>query len=275
MRRETQNIVLVLLGGALLKIALNGTYLRYVKPALQPWLIVAGAVMVALAAVAIARDIQASRRAAGPRGGTASGTPPHAAARTVPDAASQAAPVPLAEHAGHQHHRLPRSPWLLLLPVLAIFLVSPPALGADTVNRAAPRPAANQGGTDPSKSTAFPPLPAGEVVPIGLSDFVTRSAWDGTNSLNNRQVRLTGFVVRDPAGGVYVARLVITCCAADAWPVKVRLTGLDTSALRNDQWVDAVGTLVPGSATRDNQYVPTVTATAVSPVPAPADPYEY
>jgi uncharacterized repeat protein (TIGR03943 family) len=246
-RRETQNIVLVLLGGALLKIAVNGTYLRYVKPTLQPWLIAAGAVIVALASVSIARDIRATRRV----------------------------PADEAGDPGHQHHRPPRSPWLLLLPVLAIFLISPPALGADTVNRAAPRPPANQGGTDPAKSTAFPPLPAGDVVPLGLSDFVTRSAWDGTNSLNSRSVRLTGFVVRDPAGGVYLARLVITCCAADAWPVKVRITGLDTSALRNDQWMDAVGTLVPGSATQDNQYVPTVTAATVSPVPAPPDPYEY
>ena len=43
MRRETQNVLLVLLGGALLKIALTGTYLRYVKPSLFPWLVLAGA----------------------------------------------------------------------------------------------------------------------------------------------------------------------------------------------------------------------------------------
>ncbi|GDY31400.1 TIGR03943 family putative permease subunit [Gandjariella thermophila] len=256
MRRETQNIVLVLLGGALLKIAVNGTYLRYVKPALQPWLIAAGTVMLVLAAVAIGRDIRTARRAGG----------------AVP------------AEAGHGHHdhgvhggnahlgRPPRSPWLLLLPVMAIFLVSPPALGADTVNRAAPRPPA---AGDPAKSTAFPPLPAGDVVPMKITDFVTRSAWDGTNALDNRAVRLTGFVVRDPAGAAYLARLVITCCAADAWPVKARLAGVDTAVLRNDEWVDVVGTLVPGSATQGNQYVPTLTATDVHPVPAPADPYEY
>jgi uncharacterized repeat protein (TIGR03943 family) len=245
-RRETQNIVLVLLGGALLKIAVNGTYLRYVKPALQPWLIAAGAVMLVLAAVAIGRDVLATRRA-----------------RAVPAVA------------GHDHHRPSRSPWLLLLPVMAIFLISPPALGADTVNRVAPRTPAAAGGTTSGKSTAFPPLPAGAVVPLTITDFVTRSAWDGTNALNDRAVRLTGFVVRDPGGGVYLARLVITCCAADAWPVKAKLAGVDTAALRNDEWLDAVGTLVPGSATLANQYVPTLTTTEVRPVSAPADPYEY
>ena len=61
MRREAQNILLILFGGALLEIALNGTYLRYVKPTQQPWLIVAGATMVVLAVVAIAEDIRAGR----------------------------------------------------------------------------------------------------------------------------------------------------------------------------------------------------------------------
>lgn len=39
MRRETQNILLVLLGGALLKIGITGDYLQYVKPAQLPWVL--------------------------------------------------------------------------------------------------------------------------------------------------------------------------------------------------------------------------------------------
>ena len=42
MRRETANVLLVLLGGALLKIAWNDTYLRYVKPSLLPFLGILG-----------------------------------------------------------------------------------------------------------------------------------------------------------------------------------------------------------------------------------------
>ncbi|NUT92183.1 MAG: DUF1980 domain-containing protein, partial [Saccharothrix sp.] len=63
MRRETQNILLVLLGGALLKLALSGTYLRYVKESLQPWLVVTGGIMILLAVVSIARDLKAGREA--------------------------------------------------------------------------------------------------------------------------------------------------------------------------------------------------------------------
>src|SRR5207248_3391786 len=60
-KRETQNILLILLGGALVKIAVNGDYLRYVKPSQQPWIIAGGAVMVLLGGVAIARDFLSVR----------------------------------------------------------------------------------------------------------------------------------------------------------------------------------------------------------------------
>src|SRR3982751_6003594 len=56
----------LLLGGALVKIALNGDYPGYFKPAQQPWIIAGGAVMVLLGAVAIVRDILAARAKSGP-----------------------------------------------------------------------------------------------------------------------------------------------------------------------------------------------------------------
>ncbi|PWW56068.1 uncharacterized protein DUF1980, partial [Actinokineospora spheciospongiae] len=62
MRRETQNVLLVLVGGALLKIALTGTYLLYVKPSHQYWLIAGGIVMLLLAAVSITRDLVSAAR---------------------------------------------------------------------------------------------------------------------------------------------------------------------------------------------------------------------
>jgi uncharacterized repeat protein (TIGR03943 family) len=240
-RREAQNILLLLVGGALLKITLNGTYLRYVKPSVQPWVLSAGVVMVALAAIAIITDIRAPRPIARP-------DDPH----------------------GHAHAA--RSPWLLLLPVLAIFLIAPPALGADSVlrsdGRAAAGPVAQQG------SSAFPPLPATAVVPLDLSEFITRAVWDGSHSLTGRTVALTGFIVQDH-GSTYVARLVITCCAADATPMKVELAAGSAAALPDDQWIVAEGVLVPGSATAANEYTPTLKLHGVTQIAQPADPYEY
>ena len=240
MRREAQNILLLLLGGALLKITLNGTYLRYVRPTVKPWVLAAGMVMVALAVIAIVADIRAARPAG----------------RAEP---------------GHGHTHSARSPWLLILPVLAIFLIAPPALGADSVLRSDGRtvaPVVQQG------VAAFPPLPKSAVVPLDLSEFITRSVWDGTHSLTGRTVALTGFVVHQD-GATYVARLVITCCAADATPMKVKLAGGQADPLPDDQWIVADGVLVPGSATATDEYTPTLDVRASTPISEPADPYEY
>ena len=103
---------------------------------------------------------------------------------------------------------------LLVLPVLAVFLIAPPALGADSVARA--------GARVPAAPAAFPPLSAGRVLGMSLSDFVTRGAYDSSGSLRSRTVRLTGFVARQ-GGTTYLARLVITCCAADALDSSVLL----------------------------------------------------
>ena len=64
MRREAQNLLLLLVGGALLKTSWDGTYARYVKPGMLPWLVAAGAVVTALAVVAVVRDVLARAEAA-------------------------------------------------------------------------------------------------------------------------------------------------------------------------------------------------------------------
>jgi uncharacterized repeat protein (TIGR03943 family) len=326
-RRETQNILLVLLGGALLKIALNGTYLNYVKPALQPWLILSGGTMVVLAGVAIVTDIVKARRApaADPAPATtdpalagttplsagttpvstgttplSAGTAPPLAGTTpassdpapVDTASAKASPDPvlataIADHPrdalaatgphshddGHGHsHGAARSAWMLLMPVLAIFLIAPPALGADSVNRAGGRTVASEQRQDQVIKTKFPPLPAGAVVPMRMADVATRAAWDSTNSLNGRTLELTGFVVHDPSG-VYLARLVITCCAADAMPVKARLVG--TEGLVDDEWITVTGKVRPDSAVQADNYVPEFDVATVKKIPTPSDPYEY
>lgn len=227
MRRDATHVLLVLVGGALVKITLDGSYLRYVKPTAEPWVLTAGCVLVGLACIAAVRD-------------AVSGPP--------------------VEH----HHVGAGWAWLLLFPVLAILLVAPPALGADSVLRADNRATA--------PTAAFPPLPRAGVVALPVSDFVTRSVWSHT--LDHRTFSLLGFVVHQ--GHVdYVARLVITCCAADATPMRVRLTGHLADELPDDQWIRVTGRLRPGSATAADGYTPTLDTTALATVGAPADPYEH
>jgi uncharacterized repeat protein (TIGR03943 family) len=249
-RRDTTNVLLILVGGALLKITLNGTYLRYVKPTAKPWVLAAGMIMVGLGIIAIARDSRLPDRD-----------------NLVGDHDSDRA----GPGDSHGHHHSGGWVWLLLLPVLAIFLVAPPALGADSVLRAGNRTAPLVVRQEPA---AFSVLPRGAVVPISMGEFITRSVWDSSGSLVGRTVALTGFVVHDN-GIDYVARLVITCCAADATPMKVALTGRRASQLPDDQWIQATGVLRPGSATETDGYTPTMIVSAVTLVDAPADPYEY
>ncbi|WP_053737783.1 TIGR03943 family protein [Nocardia sp. NRRL S-836] len=248
MRRETQNILLVLLGGALLKISFSGLYLRYVKPGLLPLLIAGGAVMIGLALFAIITDIRRGKPA------------------TEADAADEHA-----EHGGHadhgaEHSHSSRSTWLLLLPVLAVFLISPPALGGDVVGSAADT---NQ--TQRARNL-LGELPSGEVIPLSMTEFVTRTAWDESGTLDNRRVRLTGFLTR-AEGTTYVARIAISCCAADARPLKVRLLG-DVPALPDEQWVEVTGQVVPKSASEQTSWVPSFTVESVNPVAEPTEPYE-
>jgi uncharacterized repeat protein (TIGR03943 family) len=237
-RRETQNILLVLLGGALLKISFTGTYLRYVKPSHKWLLIVGGIVMIALAAVSIIREIRGAR-----------GSDDH----------------------GHAHSA--RSAWLLVLPVLAVFLIGPPPLGSDSVARAEGNTPAKSS-TEGEGSELFPALPAGDPIALPLSEFSARAAWDKGHSLDTRRALLTGFVVQE-GDDTYVARLAISCCAADAFPVKIKLLGKELSNLPDDSWIEVDATLRPGSATRANEYVPAVTTHAVRRVTQPEDPYEH
>lgn len=98
MKRETQNVLLVLVGGAMVKIALDGSFVRYVKPSLHPYLLISGVVIVGLALAAIVRDVR--------RGGPAEN--------------------------GHSHSSRPY--WMLLVPAALILFVAPPALGVSSVS---------------------------------------------------------------------------------------------------------------------------------------------
>lgn len=240
MRRATQNILLLLLGGALLQLALTGAYLRYVKPAHHWLLILAGATTLTLAAVSIIRDLRGAR----------------------PDGTD-----------GHAHDHRTGSAWLLILPILAVFLVAPPALGADSVERAAGSPTRITP-TAADGSTLYPKLPPRGVVALQVSEFAERSAWDSAHSLDGRSIKLTGFVVHE-GRATYLARVAISCCAADAYPAKVELLDHDLSTVHNDQWIEAVVVLEPDSATRADAYVPAAHVHTVTRVAQPDDPYEH
>ena len=164
---------------------------------------------------------------------------------------------------GHEHTA--RSAWLIVVPVLAVLLVAPPALGADSVLR-------TRKNTEPG-NTEFGPLPPGDVVSLSVGDFVDRAGWDEHDSLDGRTVRLTGFVVRT-TGGPQLARLTISCCAADAFAVRTGLTGGRADLVPQGTWVEVTGRLVPADDTRARDYVPDLAVRTLREIPRPDEPYE-
>ena len=254
MTRDVGSALLVLVGAAILRIAAGDTYLRYVKASMRPWLLTAGAILVVLGLLALLdvwRSVRAESRAS--------------AATDDP-------------HEGHDHDdvlddghghgsRLPKAAWLLVLPVAALFVVPPPALGAFTAERQQATTVA------PAVGAAPPPLPAGAVVPLPLNDFASRAVWDDGRTLQGRTVSLTGFASAAPGGGWYLTRLALTCCAADATVTKITVKGATTQPATN-AWVTVVGHWVPGGGTMSETAIPWIQADSMTPQPAPKDPYE-
>jgi uncharacterized repeat protein (TIGR03943 family) len=125
--------------------------------------------------------------------------------------------------------------WLLILPVLGLLLVAPPALGSYAAGQAGSVVAA------PASDSDYPPLPAGDPVPVSLLDYASRALFDDGKSLTGRNLRLTGFITPAPDGKPMLARIVLTCCAADGRPIKVGLAGQAPAEVPADTWVEVVG----------------------------------
>jgi len=247
MRRDVQAIVLILVGGAVLRISIGDTYLNYVKENMRLWLLLSGGLLVLLGVLALV-DVLRKGKAADDE------VTPHDEPHEHED-----------DGHGHSHSHGPRSAWLLLLPVLAIFLIAPPALGAyaaarDTTNSVQPREA------------KAPPLPAGDPVQLSVADYVGRAVWDDGLTLEGRTVEMTGFVTPNPDGGWWLTRLAIACCAADALPAKVQV--LETPDLPSDTWVTVTGYWVPGGGTKSDTAIPLLMVESIEQVPQPENPYD-
>jgi uncharacterized repeat protein (TIGR03943 family) len=227
---EAGGVVSVLVGAIAVRLAVTGDHQRYVRPSMGPWLLLAGVVLVVIGGWTW---LTAVRRA------------------EVDDA-----------YGGH-HHRLGVG-WLLVLPVITLLLVAPPALGAYGVDRAAP--------VDIRRGELFEPLPDEAVPrPMTVLEFVQRAYDRDGASMAGRTVELTGFVAEDDGGeGFRLARYGIACCAADAQAAVVRVVS-DSQEPARDQWLHVTGSYRAG---RTGDELPVLMAERVVEIDDPADPYE-
>ncbi|MDX2936427.1 TIGR03943 family putative permease subunit [Streptomyces ipomoeae] len=242
MNRQAQTVVLFLTGGALLHAGSTDLYLRYVKSGLRPLLMGAGVVLIAAAVATLWYERRAARQA--------DDTHAH----------------PHADDA-HPHHE-PRVSWLLVLPLLALVLVAPPAAGSYTAMRT--------GTALQQQPWGYPTLPADGPLRLSVADYAGRAVYDKGRGLADRRLKVTGFLALDGAGKPYLVRMALNCCAADAQPVKIALSGRLPAVLQPDTWVEATGTYTP-KRTKDplnGNAVPYLDVTATRPVKAPQDPYD-
>jgi uncharacterized repeat protein (TIGR03943 family) len=245
--REGQAIVLFLLGGALLHAGATDLYLRYVKAELRPLLLAAGVVLVVAAIVTAWYEWRPQK-------------PAHRTAREPGD------DVQHSRH-GHAHHE-PRIGWLLLLPLLSLSVVAPPALGsfsATNIGTALRRP-----------FDVAAPLPPTGPLRLGVLDYAGRVVYDHGRLLAGRPITLTGFITIGRDGEPYLTRMMLSCCAADAQPVKVRLSGQIPPVLQPDTWFAVTGTYTSRLTTDpvNGGPVPFLDISRADPVSSPPDPYE-
>ncbi|MET9786877.1 TIGR03943 family putative permease subunit [Streptomyces canus] len=231
MNRQAQSAVLFVLGAALLHAGLTDLYLRYVKAGLRPLVLAAGVVLIATALATAWYEWRARAKEE--------------------------------EHA----HREPRVSWLLVLPLFALILVAPPALGSYSAMRT---------GTALQQSYGYAKLPQSGPLRLGLADYAGRAVYEHGQGLDGRQIVITGFVALDHSGAPYLVRMALNCCAADAQPVKVGLTGQIPPVLKPDGWLQVTGTYT-AKRTKDTVNggpIPYLEVTQAKPVPTPHDPYD-
>ncbi len=231
MSEDARATTVLLVGALLVRLALGGAYAKYVRAGMGPLILVAGLLLAGLGLFGVVRALR--RRGQGP-----------------------------AEDAhGHRHNE--RIGWLLLAPVLALLLVTPPTLGSFGVARSA-------GVRVTSGGKVFAALPAGPAVPMTLLEFDERVADHHGASFGATQVKLTGFVTTSSdAQGFRIARYQIACCAADAVASVVRVTGASGSRPARDQWVTVTGTFY-----RAADGIPELHAVSLGEIRTPLDPYE-
>lgn len=151
--------------------------------------------------------------------------------------------------------------WLAIAPVLAVMVIGPPALGGYT---AAHRHAA----AVHADAAALPPLRSRAVVSMQLTEFTIRAITGNGASLQGHVLALTGFVARREPAGFVLARLIITCCAADAAPLFVHVRGTESPPLNS--WVRVYGRY----AGHDPDHNPALAGVRADAVPEPTSPYE-
>jgi uncharacterized repeat protein (TIGR03943 family) len=230
--------IVALVGAFAVWTARTDVMLRFLRPAMRPWLLAAGVTLLVVGVVV----------AVGTRGRPA-------------------------EHS----HRHTRVGWLLALPLCVAVIVRPDALGSYSASRSF-SPAQLRDLPDVDVAAVLRAADVTRQSPeLSLKDFLaaSRSA-DDRDVLAEHAVRLTGFVTPAPSGHhFFLTRFMINCCAVDGVPLQVDVRDVPRPLPDADTWVRADGVFDEGaSAPRHGVYpTPVLRLRHLEQVDEPDEPY--
>ncbi|MBD0385819.1 MAG: TIGR03943 family protein [Nostoc sp. C3-bin3] len=111
-----------------------------------------------------------------------------------------------------------------------------------------------------------------------LVDWVrTLNVYPEPDAYTGQKVKVEGFVIQPPDIGkeyFFLARFVLTCCAADAYPVGLPVKLQDNQERYSpDTWLEVEGQMVTENLGEKRKL--TIAATSLKKIPQPENPYSY
>lgn len=254
MNKDTEATVLLALGVIVGRLTLAGGYQSYVKTGLFWPLLGSSAVLVAIGAATLWQSYRGQLDAGPTRQGDVEvhGT-------DLPD--------------DHDDHTT-RVGLLLLCPIVVLLLVAPASLGSFSADRARP----NQT-VEAAIDTSLPPIPepVDGAVELPLGGIITYALFpDRGEDLAGVPLRATGFVtpIEDADDRYLLTRFTMGCCAADAVPNQVLVTGAG-EVPPPDTWVEVEAEWTGELERLDVVELPVLAMTSQRVVDEPAQPYDY
>lgn len=111
-----------------------------------------------------------------------------------------------------------------------------------------------------------------------LLDWVrTLNVYPEPDAYAGQKVKVQGFVIHAPElppEYMLISRFVITCCAADAYPVGLPVKlAQNRQAYQPDTWLEVEGNMITENLAGKRQL--TIQASSLTPISEPENPYEY
>jgi uncharacterized repeat protein (TIGR03943 family) len=110
-----------------------------------------------------------------------------------------------------------------------------------------------------------------------LVDWVrTLSAYPEPDTYSGQQANVSGFVVNSKELGsqyLLLSRFVITCCAADVYPVSLTVKLPADQKYQADSWLAITGKMATETLDSKRQLI--LVAKNIKPIETPRNPYEY